>query len=125
MGLAPMAIDAAALGDVAQADAWFQRNRNAHVLQPPFNVRTETATNNTGYFVTAAGGLLQTIVYGFTGLRLAPDGLVQAYAPVLPPTWQSFTLTRVALRGATYDITVSRDRSGKTVLTRRRAQDTP
>lgn len=125
MGLAPMAIYAATMGDDAAADAWFQRNRHAGVLQPPFNVRTETPNNNTGYFVTAAGGLLQTLAYGFTGLRLQPDGLVQAYAPVLPPRWRSFTLTHVALRGAYYDISVSRDRTGKAVLTRRPAGDTP
>ena len=125
MGLAPMAIYAATLGDAAAANAWFQRNRTAGVLQSPFNVRTETATNNTGYFVTAAGGLLQTIEYGFTGLRLQPGGLVEAYAPVLPPAWQSFTLTHVASRGAYYDITVSRDRRGKAVLTRRLVEETP
>jgi trehalose/maltose hydrolase-like predicted phosphorylase len=118
MGLAPMSIDAATLGDATQANAWFQRNLTAHVLQPPFNVRTETATNNTGYFITAAGGLLQTIAYGFTGLRLAEDGLVQAYPPLLPPAWQSLTLTHVALRGRHYTVTVSRDRSGQPVLTR-------
>jgi trehalose/maltose hydrolase-like predicted phosphorylase len=122
MGLAPMAIYAATLGDSTEANAWFQRNRHAGVLQPPFNVRTETPNNNTGYFVTAAGGLLQTILYGFTGLRLQPDGLVQAYSPVLPPSWQSFTLTHVSLRGASYDITVSRDRDGRPVLTRRPAE---
>jgi trehalose/maltose hydrolase-like predicted phosphorylase len=125
MGLAPMAIYAATMGDAAAANAWFQRNRDAGVLQPPFNVRTETPNNNTGYFVTAAGGLLQTLAYGFTGLRLQPDGLVQAYPPVLPPAWRSFTLTHVALRGAYYDIRVSRDREGKAVLTRRPAEDSP
>ena len=125
MGLAPMAIYAATLGDAAAAAAWFERNRTAGVLQPPFNVRTETPNNNTGYFVTAAGGLLQTIEYGFTGLRLQSGGLVQAYAPVLPPAWQSFTMTHVALRGAYYDITVSRGRDGRAVLTWRPAEGTP
>jgi trehalose/maltose hydrolase-like predicted phosphorylase len=125
MGLAPMAIYAATLGDADAASAWFARNRTAGVLQPPFNVRTETPNNNTGYFVTAAGGFLQTLLYGFTGLRLQPDGLVEAYPPVLPPAWQSFTLTHVALRGVYYDITVSRDRHGRAVLTRRPAEETP
>ncbi|UGB44471.1 glycoside hydrolase family 65 protein [Frateuria edaphi] len=125
MGLAPLAIYAATLGDAAGANAWFQRNLHAGVMQPPFNVRTETPNNNTGYFITAAGGLLQTIEYGFTGLRLQPGGLVAAYPPVLPPTWHAFTLTHVALRGAYYDITVSRDRNGRVALTRRPAEDRP
>ncbi|HET6804480.1 MAG TPA: glycoside hydrolase family 65 protein [Frateuria sp.] len=125
MGLAPMAIYAATLGDAAEANAWFQRNRHAGVIHPPFNVRTETPNNNTGYFITAAGGLLQTIEYGFTGLRLRPDGLVEAYPPILPPAWHAFTLTHVAFRGAYYDIRVSRGRDGRAVLTRRPVQATP
>jgi trehalose/maltose hydrolase-like predicted phosphorylase len=125
MGLAPMAIYAATMGDAGAAAAWFGRNRDAGVLQPPFNVRTETPNNNTGYFVTAAGGLLQTLIYGFTGLRLRPEGLVQAYPPVLPATWRSYTLTRVTLRGANYDIRVSRDHAGKVVLTRQPSEERP
>lgn len=125
MGLAPMSIAAAALGDAGAADAWFQRNLTADVIKPPFGVRTETATNNTGYFLTAAGGMLQNIVYGFTGLRLQPEGLVQAYPPVLPSAWRSFTLMRVAMRGRYYDITVSRGGDGRAVLTRRPAEAAP
>jgi trehalose/maltose hydrolase-like predicted phosphorylase len=125
MGLSPMSIAAAAQGDAQAASAWFQRNLTAGVIKPPFGVPTETATNNTGYFLTAAGGLLQNIQYGFTGLRLEEGGLVQAYPPVLPPAWQSFTLTHVALRDSYYDITVSRGRDGRAVLTRRPAEETP
>jgi protein-glucosylgalactosylhydroxylysine glucosidase len=119
MGLAPMSIAAATLGDTASASEWFQRNITANVLKPPFNVRTETATNNTGYFVTAAAGLLQNIVYGFSGLRIEDRGLVEAYAPLLPPTWKSFTLRHAAFRGTYYDVTVYRDDAGKAKLTRK------
>jgi len=118
MGLSPVSIAAAALGDAQTASAWFQRNLTTHVLQPPFNVRTETATNNTGYFLTASGGLLQNIVYGFSGLRLEQGGLVEAYAPVLPPSWKSFTLKHVSLRGRHYDITVRRAADGRPELVR-------
>jgi len=118
MGLAPISIAAATAGDSAAASAWFQRNITAHVIKPPFDVRTETATNNTGYFLTAAAGLLQNIVYGFSGLRIEPDGLAQAYPPMLPPAWTSVTLRNVAFRGKRYDITIRRDAHGKPVLTR-------
>ncbi len=118
MGLSPVSIAAAALGDAQTAGAWFQRNLTTRVLQPPFNVRTETASNNTGYFLTASGGLLQNIVYGFSGLRLERDGLVEAYAPVLPPSWKSFTLKHVNLRGRRYDITVRRAADGRPELVR-------
>jgi trehalose/maltose hydrolase-like predicted phosphorylase len=118
MGLAPSSIAAATLGDATAADAWFQRNLTAHVLKPPFNVRTETASNNTGYFLTAAGGLLQNIVYGFSGLRIEAQGLVPAYPPVLPPAWTALTLRHLRFRGRTYDVSIHRDAHGKTVLTR-------
>jgi trehalose/maltose hydrolase-like predicted phosphorylase len=118
MGLAPMSIAAATLGDAAGASAWFDRNITANVIKPPFDVRTETAGNNTGYFLTASAGLMQNIVYGFSGLRIQPDGLAEAYAPVLPPTWKSLTLKRITWRGRLYDITVQRDASGKVQLTR-------
>ncbi len=118
MGLAPTSIAAATLGDGAEASAWFQRNITANVLKPPFNVRTETANNNTGYFLTAAAGLLQNIVYGFSGLRIEQDGLVEAYAPVLPPQWKSLTLRRIAFRGKLYDIAITRDADDKARLTR-------
>jgi trehalose/maltose hydrolase-like predicted phosphorylase len=118
MGLAPMSIAAATLGDAAAASAWFNRNITAHVIKPPFDVRTETAGNNTGYFLTASAGLLQNIVYGFSGLRIQPDGLAEAYAPVLPPGWKSLTLKRISWHGKLYDITVRRDASGKPQLTR-------
>jgi trehalose/maltose hydrolase-like predicted phosphorylase len=118
MGLAPTSIAAATLGDDAEASAWFRRNITANVLKPPFNVRTETANNNTGYFLTAAAELLQNIVYGFSGLRIELDGLVDAFTPMLPPQWTSLTLRRIAFRGKLYDIAITRDAHGKARLTR-------
>jgi trehalose/maltose hydrolase-like predicted phosphorylase len=118
MGLAPTSIAAATLGDSAAASEWFQRNITANVLKPPFNVRTETAGNNTGYFLTAAAGLLQNIVYGFSGLRVEQDGLVEAYPPMLPPQWTALTLRHITFRGKLYDIAITRDASGKARLTR-------
>ncbi len=121
MGLMPLSIAAATAGDADAAGDWFNRNLTAHVLKPPFNVRTETAGNNTGYFMTASGGLLQNILYGFTGLRITEDGLVPAYAPVLPSAWKTLTLKNLSFRGARLDITVQRDAQGKAQLTRRPA----
>jgi trehalose/maltose hydrolase-like predicted phosphorylase len=57
-------------------------------------------------------------VYGLTGLRIQDDGLVQAYAPVLPPGWKSLTLKRVHFRGKQYDISIGRGADGKAKLTR-------
>ncbi|MEP6938594.1 MAG: glycoside hydrolase family 65 protein [Rudaea sp.] len=119
MGMAPASIAAATVGDTASAARWLLSNFSNGMLRAPFNVRTETATNNTGYFMTASGGFIQNLVYGFTGLRVQEDGLVEAYAPLLAPAWKSMTLRNVAFRGVRYDITLDRDDAGKVRLTRK------
>jgi trehalose/maltose hydrolase-like predicted phosphorylase len=119
MSLAPAAIAAAAVGDAPLAVAWLQNNFTSGLIKPPFNVRTETATNNTGYFITASGGFLQTLLYGFGGLRIEEKGLIEAYAPVLPPEWKAMTLKNIEFRGRRYDIVIDRDASGKVRLTRK------
>lgn len=127
MGLAPLTIAAATTGDTADAARWLADNTGAAMLKPPFNVRTETPDNNTGYFLTGSAGFVQSLVYGLTGLRIEDAGLVAAYPPVLPDGWKSLTLTNVAFRGKRFDITVDRDASGKPRLQRTPAltEDTP
>ena len=119
MSLAPASIAAAAVGDTASAIEWLQSNFSSGLIKPPFNVRTETPNNNTGYFVTSSGGFLQNLLYGLSGLRIQEKGLAQAYAPVLPPEWHSMTLRDIAFRGRRYDITIDRDASGRVKLTRK------
>lgn len=119
MSMAPASIAAAAVGDAPLAVAWLQSNFTSNLIKPPFNVRTETDTNNTGYFVTASGGFLQNLLYGFSGLRIEEQGLIEAYAPVLPPEWKSMTLKGITFRGRRYDFIVDRDASGRVRLTRR------
>jgi trehalose/maltose hydrolase-like predicted phosphorylase len=118
MGFGPSSIAAAATGDAAAAVEWFRGNFTSSMIKPPFNVRTETPDNNTGYFLTASGGFVQNLVFGFTGLRLETDGLDARYPPVLPSDWNSLTLSNVAFRGVHYDIRVARDADGRVVVTR-------
>jgi trehalose/maltose hydrolase-like predicted phosphorylase len=119
MSLAPASIAAAAAGDTVSSVAWLQRNFSSGLIKPPFNVRTETATNNTGYFVTASGGFLQNLIYGFGGLRVEERGLIAAYAPILPSQWKSMVLKDVTFRNEHYDFIVDRDASGHVRLTRK------
>jgi len=105
-------------GDAAGAAAWFAGNFTGGTLKPPFNVRTESADNNVGYFMTGSGGFVQSLIYGFTGLRIRAAGLVDAYAPVLPESWKSLTLRNVVFRGQRLDIHVTRDAAGVARLTR-------
>jgi trehalose/maltose hydrolase-like predicted phosphorylase len=119
MGLGPVPIAAAAIGNTDEAARWIARNAAADMFKPPFNVRPETTTNNTGYFLTGSGGFVQGLLYGLTGLRIESKGLLEAYPPVLPPTWKSMTLKDITFRGRHYDITIEHDASGKTSLTRK------
>lgn len=120
MGLAPISIAAAAAGDAAGAARWIERNAAADMFKPPFNVRPETAGNNTGYFLTGSGGFVQSLVFGLSGLRIEAQGLVQRYPPLLPSTWKSMTLQNISFRGQRYDITIDRDAAGKPRLLRKR-----
>lgn len=106
------------VGDAEAAAAWFAGNFTGGTLKPPFNVRTETADNNVGYFLTGSGGYIQSLVYGFSGLRIREQGLVEAYAPTLPKSWDSLTLRNVSFRGQRLDIRLARDGSGVVRLTR-------
>ena len=119
MGMAPASIAAAAVGDAPSAVAWLQSNFTSQLIKPPFNVRTETPGNNTGYFITSSGGFVQNLVYGLTGLRIQEKGLVEAYAPVLPAEWKSMTLKDITFRGQHYDVTIERDAGGRAKLTRK------
>ena len=125
MGMAPASIAAAAVGDAPLAIAWLQSNFTSQLIKPPFNVRTETASNNSGYFITSSGGFIQNLVYGFSGLRIQEKDLVAAYAPVLPPEWKSMTLKAIAFRGQRYDITIDRNARGGVRLTRKALRADP
>jgi len=118
MGLAPRVVAAATIGSADGAAAWFAANFTGGTLKPPFNVRTESASNNTGYFITGSGGYLQSLLYGFSGLRIREAGLVAAYPPVLPAGWRSLTLQNVSFRGRRMDVRIARDAAGMVRVTR-------
>ena len=90
------------LGMPEKAYQWFKLGyeRNKRL---PFGVLSESATSNNPYFATAAGGLLQAILYGFGGLTITDHGLVQG-ASKLPPQWKSLTLTGIGPERRTYRI---------------------
>jgi trehalose/maltose hydrolase-like predicted phosphorylase len=118
MMMVMMTVGAAEVGEAKAVGYWIHRNLEGF-LQPPFNVRTETATNNAGYLLATSAGFVQNFLYGLSGLRIDGKGLEQAYAPILPPDWKSVTLKDVSFRGRHYDITIDRDADGKVKLARK------
>lgn len=112
MGILPRvsAADAAGLGD--QAATWAKLFQTGGTLKPPYDVCTETASNEVGPFLTGSGSYLQSLIYGLTGLRIREAGLVDAYSPALPPGWSSLTLRNVTFRGRRATIRVTRNPTG-------------
>ncbi len=85
-------------------------------LRAPFNVLAETPQNMSTNFLTGAGGFLQQVLFGYTGLRITEKGLVEKYPPMLPEGVTEMTGTNIHFRGKTFDVVV---RNGKTILTRK------
>jgi trehalose/maltose hydrolase-like predicted phosphorylase len=99
---------AAELGHRALVDTLLPWSYQGY-LRPPFHVLAETPRNDAVNFVTGAGGFLQQVVFGYTGLRLGEKGLEPAFRPVLPSRIRRLVLGNFTVRGRRYDIVVERD----------------
>lgn len=102
MGKAVFAIIYARLGD---ADNAFRLFKESYVpnTRAPFGALSETTTFNNSYFATGAGGMLQTILFGFGGLHFTEEGIVQKN-PVIPNQWKSLTIKGVGPEKKIYKI---------------------
>lgn len=78
-------------------------------LRPPFNALSETPKNDAVNFITGAGGFLQQLVFGYTGLRFRDGGLTPVFHPVLPSGIRRLELRHVATRTGVVDIIVEGD----------------
>jgi len=90
----------ARLGNAEKAYYWF---KDAYVpnLNPPFRVIAETKGGTNPYFATGAGGVLQSVLMGFGGLDITPQGIKQIKS-VLPKHWTSLKITGVGIEKKTY-----------------------
>ena len=83
----------ARLGEGEKAFHFF---KDAYVpnLNPPLRVIAETKGGTNPYFATGAGGIVQSILMGFGGLEITPQGIIQVKS-ALPKQWKSLTITGV------------------------------
>jgi trehalose/maltose hydrolase-like predicted phosphorylase len=83
----------ARLGD---GDKAYQFFKDAYVpnLNPPLRVIAETKGGTNPYFATGAGGIVQSILMGFGGLEITPQGITQVKS-ALPKQWKSLTIKGV------------------------------
>jgi protein-glucosylgalactosylhydroxylysine glucosidase len=61
---------------------------------PPFGVLAETAGGTNPYFATGAGGFLQAVIFGFGGLKITDNGIIQNKSK-LPQNWKSLRMKNV------------------------------
>jgi trehalose/maltose hydrolase-like predicted phosphorylase len=83
----------ARLGNADKAYHFFEDAYRPNLL-PPFRVIAETKGGDNPYFLTGAGGVLQTVLMGFGGLDITPKGIVQ-HKTILPKHWKSLVITGV------------------------------
>jgi trehalose/maltose hydrolase-like predicted phosphorylase len=112
MGVTLLSVNAAELGDRATVDSLLPYSYRAH-LKGPFLMLSETPTNDAVNFLTGAGGFLQQVIFGYTGLRLGDGGLEPRFPPVLPSHIKRLVLRDLHVRGKRYDVVV--DAAGRRV----------
>ena len=113
MGSTLLSVDAAELGDRAMIDSLLPHSYRGW-LQGPFLMLSETPEKKDAVnFVTGAGGFLQQVIYGYTGLRWKEKGLEPAFPPILPGRIKRVTLRNVYSRGRRYDVVI--DSAGRRI----------
>ena len=79
------------LGDKQKSWQYFKESYEPN-LNPPFRVLAEFNGGTNPYFITGAGGTLQSILMGFCGLDITDDGIFEG-GTHLPRQWKSITVT--------------------------------
>lgn len=101
-------IIAAQLGRRDEAYALFLKSYRAF-LREPFNVFNEKASHNVtnSCFITGAAGTLQSVIYGFGGLKT--NSATLSASPLLPRKWKSLEISGIKWQGKTYDLYVDQE----------------
>lgn len=77
-------------------------NQSFANAQPPFYVWTETPKGGAVNFLTGAGGFLQTVTFGYPGIRIGGDGL--RLKPVLPGGASFLRVRGISFHGGVLDL---------------------
>jgi hypothetical protein len=94
---AAIAATAAFLGDKRRAAEVFDQSwRNAWL--EPFGMIREVPSQDYGCFLTNFGSLLQTAMFGFTGLRVN-EGDWAKFPASLPAGWSRIEIDRIFVKG--------------------------
>jgi len=105
MGITLLSVGAVSLDEHRLVDSLLPYSYRNH-LKGPFLVPSETPTNNAFAFLTGAGGFLQQVIFGYTGLRLSDTGIEPVFAPVLPSSVRRLEIRNLHVRGFITDVLV-------------------
>jgi len=95
MGHAVLATLHSRLGNPEVAYEIFIRSYKPNEV-PPFGVIAETAGGTNPYFATGAGGMLQAVLFGFGGLQITDNGILQQKSK-LPAKWKRLEIKGVRI----------------------------
>ncbi len=73
------------LGDAKKSYQWFKYSFTNNQLTP-FGVLAETQFGTNPYFLTGAGGILQSVIFGYGGIDIRDQGVVKVQT-VIPDEW--------------------------------------
>jgi protein-glucosylgalactosylhydroxylysine glucosidase len=90
MGVSVLTTLYARLGEPEKAFQLLQRSYKPNQV-PPFGVLAETAGGTNPYFATGAGGMMQSVLFGFGGLNIGEKGISRQKTK-LPAKWTSLKI---------------------------------
>lgn len=102
MGFCVLATLYAKLGNPEKAYDIFVDSYRLNAV-PPFGVLSETRNGTNPYFSTGAGGMLQTVLSGFGGLRFRDGGIMQE-EQTKPKKWKQLTITGVGVENQKFEV---------------------
>lgn len=97
-----LSVIASRIGNTDKAYELFKRGYKPN-QKPPFRAFTEQPDNDLAFFVTGSGGMMQAIMFGFGGLEITENGVIQIESS-LPKGWDSLTLKGVGQNKKTYTV---------------------
>ncbi len=119
-------IIAAKLGRPEEAEKYFRKSYEGFVGKNGLQFSEKRKGTRRTYFLTGAGGCLQTVLYGFAGLDILPTNEINMSAgapkmvakqldsgyslvvnPTLPKGWTKLILRGIHARGKTFTIEIS------------------
>ena len=102
MGFSILSILYNKMGMTEEAYKYYQKGYLPN-KRAPFGVLSESPASNNPYFATGAGGMLQAVLFGFGGLEITDQGIVQ-HPRKLPKQWKSLTMKGIGIDKRTYTV---------------------